>query len=86
MKYYCEECKKFYDTEREAIHCGERHIEAKRIAEEKAAQKDARWKEVYEAKEKYMELYNNFMNDYQPVKVIPKRYSSPIDVFSDFLF
>ena len=32
------------------------------------------------------EMYNNFMNDYQPVKVVPKRYSSPIDVFSDFLF
>ena len=86
MKYYCEECKKFYDTEREAIKCGENHLEAKRVAEEKAAQKDARWKEVYEAKEKYMELYNNFMRDYPQVKVIPKRYSSPIDVFSDFLF
>lgn len=86
MKYYCEECKKFYDTEKEAIECGERHLEAKRTAEEKDAQKDARWKEVYEAKEKYMGLYNNFMRDYPQVKVIPKRYSSPIDVFTDFLF
>ena len=86
MKYYCEECKKFYDTEREAIECESKHLEAKRTAEEKAAQKDARWKEVYEAKEKYMELYNNFMRDYPQVKVVPKRYSSPIDVFSDFLF
>ena len=86
MKYYCEECGKLYNSEDEVRECETKHLEAKRIAEEKANQKEVRWKEVCEAKEKYMELYNNFMRDYPQVKVVPKRYSSPIDVFSDFLF
>ena len=86
MKYYCEECGKLYNSEDEVRECETKHLETKRIAEEKANQKEVRWKEVYEAKEKYMELYNNFMRDYPQVKVVPKRYSSPIDVFSDFLF
>lgn len=86
MKYYCEECKTIYDNEDEAKECEMKHSEEKRIAEEKAAEKDARWKEVYAAKEKYLKLYNDFMNDYQQIKVIPKRYSSPVDIFSDFLF
>lgn len=66
MKYYCEECGKLYNSEDEVRKCESKHLEAKRIAEEKANQKEVRWKEVCAAKEKYKKLYDEFMNDYPP--------------------
>ena len=64
MKYFSTVTKKAYDTPEEL-----NEAEAKVIAEEeakknKAKQKDARWKEVQDAKKRYFELKDKFAQDY----------------------
>jgi DNA-binding protein H-NS len=68
MKYACEYCSKTFHDEIEALGCEAKH---KKVEEEQAklsAEKEARFKEVQEAYNKYALLSNNYAKDYnEPV-------------------
>lgn len=86
MKYLCEECSKIYDTEDEVKKCELKHSEDKKIEFEKAAQREFRWKEVCEAKEKYQKLFKDCTNDYLQENKIHIPYKIPFNILNpDFL-
>jgi hypothetical protein len=68
--YACPYCKEEYSNPVDLAHCILSCEEKKKIEEEKrkkaklAAEKDARYQEVMDAKEKYRQLVSAFINDY----------------------
>ena len=64
MKYYSEQTKKLYDAPEELAKA-EKDFEEKKTAElKKKEAREARAKEVADAYNKYVELFNAFVKDY----------------------
>ena len=64
MKYYSEQTKKLYDSPEELAKA-EKDFEEKKTAElKKKEAREARAKEVADAYNKYVELFNAFVKDY----------------------
>ena len=64
MKYYSEQTKKLYDSPEELAKAEKDFEEKKTVELKKKEAREARAKEVADAYNKYVELFNAFVKDY----------------------